>query len=55
MLDPFCGCGTAVHAAEKLGRRWVGIDVTYLAIDLVKRRMRDAFTGIDDRGSWRAG
>ncbi len=46
VLDPFCGCGTAVHAAQKLGRRWVGIDVTYLAIDLIKRRMQDAFPGI---------
>ena len=46
VLDPFCGCGTAVHAAEKLGRRWIGIDVTYLAINLIERRMRDAFPGI---------
>ncbi|WP_243444772.1 DNA methyltransferase [Sphingosinicella humi] len=43
VLDPFCGCGTAVHAAEKLGRRWIGIDVTHLAISLIERRMRDAF------------
>lgn len=46
VLDPFCGCGTAVHAAHKLGRRWIGIDVTYLAINLIERRMRDAFPGI---------
>ena len=38
VLDPFCGCGTAVHAAHKLGRRWIGIDITWLAIALVKRR-----------------
>jgi site-specific DNA-methyltransferase (adenine-specific) len=43
VLDPFCGCGTTVHAAQKLGRQWVGIDVTYLAINLIKRRLKDAF------------
>lgn len=43
VLDPFCGCGTAVHAAEKLGRSWIGIDVTHLAISLIEKRMRDAF------------
>lgn len=46
MLDPFCGCGTAVHAAEKLGRNWLGIDITHLAISLVERRLRDAFPGV---------
>ena len=43
VLDPFCGCGTTVHAAQKLNRRWIGIDVTHLAISLVKRRLIDAF------------
>jgi len=43
VLDPFCGCGTTVHAAQKLGRRWIGIDVTHLAISLIKRRLFDAF------------
>ncbi len=43
VLDPFCGCGTAVHAAEKLRRKWIGIDVTYLAINLIKHRLKDAF------------
>ena len=43
VLDPFCGCGTAVHAAEKLGRQWIGIDVTHLAISLIEKRLRDAF------------
>jgi site-specific DNA-methyltransferase (adenine-specific) len=43
VLDPFCGCGTTVHAAQKLGRRWVGIDITHLAIGLVRRRLIDAF------------
>jgi len=43
VLDPFCGCGTAVAAAQKLGRNWIGIDITHLAIGLIKRRMEDAF------------
>lgn len=46
VLDPFCGCGTAVHAAQKLGRRWIGIDVTHLAISLIEKRMKDAFPDI---------
>jgi len=46
VLDPFCGCGTTVHAAEKLGRAWIGIDVTHLAIALIERRLRTAFPGI---------
>ncbi|MBM4301461.1 MAG: site-specific DNA-methyltransferase [Deltaproteobacteria bacterium] len=43
VLDPFCGCGTAVAVAERLQRRWIGIDVTYLAIDLVRKRLEDSF------------
>ena len=43
VLDPFCGCGTTVEAAQKLGRSWVGIDITHLAISLIKVRLRDAF------------
>jgi site-specific DNA-methyltransferase (adenine-specific) len=43
ILDPFCGCGTAVHAAQKLGRIWVGIDITPLATALIKSRLYDAF------------
>jgi site-specific DNA-methyltransferase (adenine-specific) len=43
VLDPFCGCGTAIDAAEKLNRHWVGIDVTYLAVNIIKRRMRDSY------------
>ena len=46
VLDPFCGCGTTVHAAQKLGRQWVGIDVTHLAIGLIEKRLRDAFPGV---------
>lgn len=43
VLDPFCGCGTAVIAAEKLGRHWIGIDITYLAIYLIKQRLAGSF------------
>ena len=46
VLDPFCGCGTTVHAAEKLGRAWIGIDVTHLAIGLIEKRLRQAFPGV---------
>lgn len=47
MLDPFCGCGTAVHAAQKLGRQWIGIDVTHLAVGLIEKRMSEAFPGLE--------
>jgi DNA modification methylase len=40
VLDPFCGCGTTIAAAQRLNRRWIGIDVTYLAIDLIRNRLR---------------
>jgi site-specific DNA-methyltransferase (adenine-specific) len=43
VLDPFCGCGTTVAAAQKLGRRWIGIDVTHLSIALMKYRLKDMF------------
>lgn len=46
VLDPFCGCGATVHAAEKLGRQWIGIDITHLAISLVEKRLKDAFPEI---------
>ncbi len=45
VLDPFCGCGTTVHAAQKLGRQWIGIDITHLAINLIETRLYDAFEG----------
>jgi DNA modification methylase len=45
ILDPFCGCGTAVIAAQKLNRRWIGIDITNLAITLVRGRLTDTFGG----------
>jgi site-specific DNA-methyltransferase (adenine-specific) len=43
VLDPFCGCGTAVVVAQRLKRRWIGIDITHLAITLIKARLSDAF------------
>ena len=43
VLDPFCGCGTTIAAAQKLNRRWVGIDVTSLAITLIRHRLRDNY------------
>lgn len=43
VLDPFCGCGTTIAAAQKLGRKWIGIDVTHLSIALQKYRLKDAF------------
>jgi site-specific DNA-methyltransferase (adenine-specific) len=43
VLDPFCGCGTTVCAAQKLGRQWLGIDITHLAIGLMKGRLNDMF------------
>ncbi len=43
ILDPFCGCGTAVAVAERLGRRWIGIDITHIAIALMKSRLHDTF------------
>ena len=43
VLDPFCGCGTTIIAAEKLHRRWVGIDITFLAINLIKNRLKKSF------------
>jgi len=46
VLDPFCGCGTTIHAAEKLRRQWIGIDVTHLSISLIEKRVRDAFPDV---------
>jgi len=43
VLDPFCGCGTTIAAAQKLKRRWIGIDITHLAMTLMKKRLLDAF------------
>ncbi len=43
VLDPFCGCGTTVAVAERLGRRWIGIDITHLAVTLMNHRLADTF------------
>jgi len=43
VLDPFCGCGTTIAVAQRLNRNWIGIDITHLAIGLIKSRLRDAF------------
>jgi len=43
VLDPFCGCGTAIAVAQRLGRNWVGIDITHLAVSLMKHRLTTQF------------
>jgi len=43
VLDPFCGCGTTVDAAQKLNRKWIGIDITYIAVDLIEKRLLATF------------
>jgi DNA modification methylase len=52
ILDPFCGCGTSIAVANKLNRKWIGIDVTYLAIDLIEKRLIDSF-GIDIKKTYK--
>jgi DNA modification methylase len=52
VLDPFCGCGTAVHAAEKLKRQWIGIDITHLSVSLIEKRMKKAFAALRDKGAF---
>jgi len=47
ILDPFCGCGTAIAVAQKLNRRWIGIDITCLATGLIKHRLATAFGKVD--------
>jgi DNA modification methylase len=43
VLDPFCGCGTSIDAAQRLGRSWIGIDITHIAINLIKSRLHDTY------------
>jgi DNA modification methylase len=43
LLDPFCGCGTTIAVAQRLNRNWIGIDITHLAIGLIKHRLQHAF------------
>jgi len=46
VLDPFCGCGTAIEAAQSLNRNWIGIDVTHYAIEVIEGRLRREFDGM---------
>jgi DNA modification methylase len=46
VLDPFCGCGTTIDAAQGLGRQWIGIDITFIAVDLIEKRLQDRYPGI---------
>jgi hypothetical protein len=46
VLDPFCGCGTTIDAAQYLGRQWIGIDITFIAVDLIEKRLLDRYPGI---------
>jgi DNA modification methylase len=52
VLDPFCGCGTTIDAAQNLGRTWVGIDITFIAVDLIEKRLKERYPGIS--GSYEA-
>jgi site-specific DNA-methyltransferase (adenine-specific) len=49
VLDPFCGCGTAIAAAQKLNRKWIGIDITHLSISLMKYRLKDSFNLVEKK------
>jgi len=46
VLDPFCGCGTTIEASHVLGREWIGIDVAYVAIEVIRNRMAAKFPGV---------
>ena len=46
VLDPFCGCGTTIDAAQSLNRQWEGIDITFIAVDLIEKRLQDRYPGI---------
>src|SRR5215203_5237930 len=49
VLDPFCGCGTAIAAAQNLERKWIGIDITHLSVALMKYRLEDMYPGVEIR------
>jgi DNA modification methylase len=51
VLDPFCGCGTTIDAAQRLSRTWIGIDITYIAVDLIMKRLEHAY-GESIRGEY---
>ena len=46
VLDPFCGCGTTIDAAQKLNRTWLGIDIAFIAVDVIQKRLNDRYPGI---------
>ncbi|MGC8673431.1 MAG: DNA-methyltransferase, partial [Thermoplasmata archaeon] len=46
VLDPFCGCGTALDASEKLHRQWIGIDITHIAIHITKKRLTEKYPDV---------
>jgi DNA modification methylase len=48
VLDPFCGCGTTIHAAQNLGRRWIGIDVCAQACKVIQNRIESHFDSLWD-------
>ena len=52
LLDPFCGCGTSITAAQDLKRHWIGIDITHLSINLIKWRMKHMF-GLEPRKDYK--
>ncbi len=47
VLDPFCGCGTTIDAAQQLGRRWIGIDITRVAIEVIQWRLTEKYPQVD--------
>ena len=52
VLDPFCGCGTALDAAQKLKRDWIGIDITHLAVSLIEKRLKNRYPELAKKGAF---
>ncbi len=52
ILDPFCGCGTALDAAQKLKRNWIGIDITHLAVSLIEKRLKNRYPALAKKGAF---
>ncbi len=52
VLDPFCGCGTALDAAQKLKRQWIGIDITHLAVSLIEKRLKNRYPELTKKGAF---
>ena len=50
VLDPFCGCGTALDAAQMLNRQWIGIDITHLAVSLIEKRLKQRYPELIAKG-----